>query len=272
MSKKDKKEDGKKLTEKFNLRARPGQVIPYSQADKPLRKRMKKTMARINEEPMAPQSVETFGWRPVAKLERSLRRTQDLAERYAQVHDSLQEVMSGILFGKAANDGGAENRATFGQAAKESVAKLEELQDEARRIDRQRRDAAREIGIHIGASEKLEDKFNGKYVRKPLAKFAKSGKPKDKEKLIEILLRGEDLLDRRIELKVDRLAAKVLKEDMREVRFALRDDIAILGTLAKIEELSAEVGKKLQQSEQEWKGQLQKAAPAAAHKKAGPKA
>ena len=38
MSKKDKKEEGKNLREKFNLRAKPGQVIPYSQAEKPWRK------------------------------------------------------------------------------------------------------------------------------------------------------------------------------------------------------------------------------------------
>lgn len=268
MSKKDKKEEGKKLREKFNLRARPGQVIPFSQADKPLRKRMKKTMAVIDEAPMDSQSVESFGWRPVAKLGRSANRTNDLAERYAQVHENLQDVMTGILAGEVANDD-AENRAALGKAAKESVATLESLKDEARRIDRQRRDAAREIGIHVGASEKLEEKFNGKFVRKPLVKFAKSGKPKDKAKLMEALTRGEDLLGRRFELTVDRMAANELKQDMREIRYALRADIAILGNLAfQLEKTSEEIEKSLDQSQTEWKAALTKAGKG----KAGPQA
>lgn len=266
MSKKDKKEDGKKLREKFNLRAKPGQVIPYTSADKPLRKRMKKVMEPINKAPFEAETVAMYGWRPVTKLERSARRTGDLRQRSLAVQDNFFDTIEAIKRGPL-DKNGTTSHETLGKIAKETLLTLEGLQDEARRIDRQRRDAAREIGIHVGAAVKLEQKFNGKFVRKPLAKFAKSGTPKAKEKLMTALQRGEDLRQTTSDLVNGRVAATTLKSYMRGLRTSIKDVHRLVEGLA---EGFEKVENSLETSRQEWKKTLK--ASSAGRGKSGPKA
>lgn len=256
MSKKDKKEDGKKLSEKFNLRAKPGQVIPYSQADKPLRKRMKKAMSPLNEKPLDDKTIESYAWRPVAKLHRSAARTGSLRERYQKVRENFFSALGNLNTGNMAD------------IAKETLVTLDRLQNEARRIDRQRRDAAREIGIHVGAAEKISKKYNGKFVRKPLAKFAKKQDAKSRQKLLKALAAGEAFNDRASVLGAQRMIAKVLRHHMQGLRKEIRSQ---RNATAIIAEQIERVQGTLEQSQQEWREVL-KAAGAARPGKSGPQA
>ena len=217
-------------------------------------------MAQVNEKPLDGETIESYSWRPVAKLGRSAARTKSLRDRYHNVRDNLFDALS-----KA-------DMESLGKTAKETLITLAELQDEARRIDRQRRDAAREIGIHVGASEKMEEKYNGKFVRKPLAKFAKKQNAKTRQKLLNALAAGEEFNDRASLLKSQRMVATTLKHYMRGIRDELKADRNAAVILAELSEVAAEsarnVEKVIDQSQQEWKKTLK----AAGRGKAGPQA
>jgi len=250
-----KQEHGKKLREKFNLRAKPGQVIPYSQADKGLRKRMQKVMEPVRQAPESFEALMGYGTRPIAKLGRSVNRMlslqlkfNDVATRVGKAFDDLR-TGSGDPEIKATSSAleaeigaiaiGAKPTMTQEQTVKmindlhERMAKLAEttapvlaeadmelrrLLDEARRIDRQRRDAAREIGIHMGAGEKLADKFENGFLKKAVRKANKHWTPKNKTHLKDIVSRADDFNDRASVLQFAREGSFIARTQMKQMR------------------------------------------------------
>lgn len=293
MSKKDK--DAETPRETFNLRAKPGQVIPYSEADDELRARMKKSMAEIKEKPDSFEALIGYGSRPMAKMGRAANRMVRLQEKFNTVAQDMARELNALDASlkslradrfaqatvdvlnalakpgktlkanapeiKAVQDGMrtlpalADKIGTITTALENSNQQLDQLLDEARRINRQRRDAAREIGIAIGAGEKLSEKFENKFLKKAVKRAKKDWNEENKQRLKDIIKRGGQFKDRLAVLEAARAASTLARRQLGAVAGIIQDQRA---KITEITEVSAK----------EWKAMLGAAGQAAPKKRA----
>ena len=267
-----KKEEGK-LQKKFNLRAKPGQVIPYSQADDGLRDRMRVVMTPIDTAPHSFDALVNYGARPMAKFGRSSTRLlgvqKQLSDKVKDMNkalDNLDVDMKGIdIDGLSANiktmlksmtdikapaATPAAEDAFIAQVVKTVPAVLEKLEQleitcekfgqdidvimkEASRVSRQRRDAAREMGIHIGTGEKLIGEYEAGYLVKACKKFEKNQSPENRERLAVILERGDNFKDQMNILQHSREQTFSARKHMRQIVDTMKQQRAIFANVAK---------------------------------------
>lgn len=250
----------KPLREKFNLRAKPGQVIPYSQADHELRGRMDKVMEPVSKAPHSFEELIGYGHRSLEKLGRAANRMVKVQEQFNAVSERVNKAVDALtamptepaaaatgeavqthleelamgakttLSEEAAQKAIADLHKMLAQRAEQTLPvmleaekELRRLQHEARRADRQRRDAAREIGIHLGAGEQLSKKFEGHFLKHAVRKLHKNWSDDNKHHLKAVLHRTDDFKDRVTVLESSRSASFVAREQMKEIRKTIQE-------------------------------------------------
>ena len=282
---KHEKEDGKNLREKFNLRAKPGQVIPYSQADDDLRDRMKTLMKPIKAAPDSFEALMGYGLAPLDKLGRVAIRLISVQEKFNPVADRFGAALNTLQngpddaemksIGQSISDGLAkehddslteEEQDSLDEEQENLIDKLqlkmvtsiqksveelkatdkelEQLLDESRRVQRQRRDASREIGLHIGAAERLSEKFEGKFLKRAVKKFSRNWDLEGKQSLKDIFKRGEDFSDRVAMLEDARAASFLARNQLSQMRDTMQSQ-------------RTKIAEVLNEFENEWKPLLQ---------------